>query len=84
MAERYAPHGFCPVFNCGTPLPSANAVFCADHYFCAPNDKVRATMRMKIKAARETDLDRRTRFASQAIIQERAIVRDIQHVREPR
>jgi hypothetical protein len=44
--------GVCPVPGCTGALPNRNAIVCADHYFCAPADRMRAAIRMKIKAER--------------------------------
>lgn len=76
--KRYAPHGHCPVFQCGTPLPNANAVVCAEHYFCLPADQVRAAIRMKIKAQSEADDKRRATYADQAHKHTRALVKQIE------
>jgi len=45
-------HGICPVAGCVRVLPNANAIVCAEHYFCAPARQMRAAIRMKVKAAR--------------------------------
>lgn len=82
--ERYAPHGHCPVFMCGKPLPGRNAVVCADHYFKVPAETMRNAMRMKIKAHTEVNSERRATFASQAQKHQQAIVRKLQEARDPR
>ncbi|MEM1370605.1 MAG: hypothetical protein AAGG72_00095 [Pseudomonadota bacterium] len=75
--DRYAPHGHCPVFNCGTPLPNAHAVVCAQHYFELPQAQVRAAVRMKIKAATEVDPKRKAKFADQAEKHTKHLVKQI-------
>lgn len=82
--DRYAPHGHCPVFMCGKPLPGRNAVVCADHYFDVPAETIRTAMRMKIRARTETDVARRATFASQAQKHQQAIVRRLQEGRAER
>lgn len=77
MSARYAPHGFCPAFNCGRPLPSRHAVVCEDHYFSVEAKRMRAAMRMKIKADREADPERRAVFADQANKHAKAIADDL-------
>jgi len=79
--QKYAPHGHCPVFNCGTPLLNAHSVVCADHYFALPPAQVRAAVRMKIKASTEADPQRRAKFADQAEKHTKHLVKQIAEVR---
>ena len=50
--SRRTHHGLCPVAGCTRALPNANAIVCADHYFCVPADQMRAAIRMRVKANR--------------------------------
>ena len=63
---------------CGTPLPNKNSIVCAGHYFFAAPDKLRAAMRMKIKASTEADARKRAIYADQASKHTKALVAEIE------
>ncbi|WP_306050153.1 hypothetical protein [Oceaniradius stylonematis] len=74
MADRLCHCGVCPVPGCTRALPSRHAIVCADHYFCAPADRMRAAIRMKIKAERTgrpefaAQVSKHTQFVVDAIV----------------